>query len=74
MKEGNILDKIYGMLEKHERWVETLEPSGDDKAKLQHWDLILQQIERNLTMHEMMSNILQMRDGKHTPNLRPNGV
>ena len=51
------MDRIYGILERHERWIETLEPHGDDAAKSQHWELIMHHVEKNLTAHEMLSNL-----------------
>ena len=54
------MDRIHGILERHERWIETLEPSGDDAAKSQHWDLIMHHIEKNLQAHEMLANTKSM--------------
>ena len=50
------MDRICGILERHERWVETLEPSGDDALKRQHWNVIIEQIRANLELHEMLAN------------------
>ena len=51
------MDTIYSMLEKHETWIKSLEPTGDDAAKEQHWNLILMQIHNNLKLHEMLVDI-----------------
>jgi len=50
------MDRICGILERHERFVETLEPSGDDTLKRQHWLIIMEQLRANLELHEMLAN------------------
>jgi len=59
------MDRIYGILERHERWIETLEPSGDDALKRQHWLIICEQLRSNLELHEMLANnyALYKQDG-----------
>jgi len=50
------MDKICGILERHERWIESLEPSGDDQLKRQHWLIIAEQVRANLELHELLAN------------------
>lgn len=50
------MDRICDILERHERWIETLEPDGDDALKRQHWLIIVEQVRANLELHEMLAN------------------
>ncbi|MCL2391970.1 MAG: hypothetical protein FWC66_05100 [Oscillospiraceae bacterium] len=50
------MDKICGILERHERWLETLEPSGEDELKGAHWDAIMHHARLNLEAHELLAN------------------
>lgn len=51
------MDRIPEILHKYERWVESLEPRGDDTLKSAHWDAVGQHAERILHLHEMLANI-----------------
>jgi len=57
--------KINGLLQQHENWLNSLEIKGTPESMLRQWDTILGQMERNLTMREMIANTLNMNRGMH---------
>ena len=63
-----MMDRIYKILEDHEKWLEELEPDKKTWDAVQHWDIIFKGIHDNLDAHEKYANILNMREGK---NLTP---
>lgn len=60
-----MMDKIHNVLERHERWIETLQPHEGTVDAVQHWEIIMRHIQENLDAHEKFANVMNIREGKH---------